>query len=152
MTARLRNGRTGPQEINAIGSLVACSRNGDCNFPQARMLALFDAANARQPVADIYAHKSDYTLNVLRRPFDAIALTRRAIELRPDVAQYRVNLAMQLTYVGRIEEAKSVVADLRAMGRLGQNDAAATMLEGRIAERIGKSVPAPSTTPAPPTT
>ena len=92
---------------------------------------------ARQPVADIYALWGDYTLNILRRPQEAIELSKRSVEIRPDVAQYRINLAMQLIYVGRIEEARREIATLRGLGRLGQNEAAAAMLEQRIADRAG---------------
>jgi tetratricopeptide (TPR) repeat protein len=135
MNARLRANPVGPQEINAISSVVRCSRDSECRFPPERMLALFEAAVAREPVADIYALWGDYTLNVLRRPQDAIELSKRSVELRPTVAQYHVNLAMQLIYVGRIEEARREIATLRELGRLGQNEAAAAMLEQRIADR-----------------
>ncbi|MCC8362493.1 hypothetical protein LK996_05325 [Lysobacter sp. A6] len=137
MTARLRANPVGPQEINAISSLVRCSRDSECRFPPDRVVALFEAALARKPVPDIYALWGDYTLNVLRRPEDAIALSKRSVELRPDVAQYRINLAMQLIYVGRIDEARREIATLRGLGRLGQNEAAAAMLEQRIADRAG---------------
>jgi hypothetical protein len=99
------------------------------------MVELFEAALAHGPNADIYTMYGDYTINVLKRPEDAIALTRRSVELRPTVEQYRVNLAMQLIYVGRIEEAREQIAAIRALGRLGQNEAAAAMLEQRIADR-----------------
>ena len=137
MATRLRANPVGPQEINAISSLVYCSRDSECDFPTERMAALFEAAVARQPMADIYALWGDYTLNVLQRPWDAIELTRRSVELRPAIAQYRINLARQLIYAGRIDEARQEIATLRRIGRLGQNEAAATMLEQRIADRPG---------------
>ena len=137
MTARLRSNPVGPQDVNAISSLVRCSRDSECRFPTERMVALFQAALVRQPVPDIYALWSDYTLNVLRRPQEAIELSRRSVELRPTVGQYRINLAMQLIYVGRISEAREEIAALRGLGRLGQNEAAAAMLEQRIADRPG---------------
>jgi hypothetical protein len=137
MNARLRGNPVGPQEINSIGSMVRCSRTGECQFPPERMAALFEAAVARKSIPDIYAIWADYTLNVSRETDKAIALTRRSVELAPTVAQYRVNLATYLIYAGRIEEAKREIATLRELGRLGQNEAAAAMLEQRIADRAG---------------
>ena len=147
--ARLRKGPIGPQEINSIGSLVACARNAECGFPHERMVALFEAATQRQPTADVYTMHGDYLINVLHRPDDAIAMSRKAIALRPDVAQYRVNIARQLIYMGRIDEAKAQIATLREMGRLGQNEEAAMDLEHRIQERQGEQA---STAPASPKT
>lgn len=138
MTARLRDNPVGAQEIHAINNLVTCSRDSECLFPPARMVALLEAALVREPVADIYTLYGDYTLNVLRQPEAAIALTRCSVALRPTVAQYRVNLARQLIHVGRIDEARKEIAALRAMGRLGQNETAAAALEQRIAERTGE--------------
>jgi protein O-mannosyl-transferase len=131
MQARLRDEPVGPQQVNALASLTRCARDGACPFPPRRMIETFQAALARRnpEVSNLYA---DYTLNVLRDPALAIRLFQSTVAMRPAVAQYRINLIMVLIHVGRIEEARREIAELRAMGALGQNEAAAQRLEQRI--------------------
>lgn len=132
MTARLRKGPIGPQEVNSIQTLVRCARNGECQYPKYRIVALFEAAIARRKMADLYTLYGDYTFNVLGRQEEGIALARRAVEVKPDVGQYRVNLAQYLIHMGRIEEAKKEIETLREQGPLGQNERAASRLEDRM--------------------
>lgn len=150
MTARLRKGPIGPQEVNSIQTLVRCARNGECRYPTQRIVAVFEAALARRQMADLYTMYGDYTFNVLDRQEHGIALARRAVEVQPAVAQYRINLAQYLIHVGRIDEAREQIAAIRAMGSLGQNEAAALKLESRIEARAASGAAARPLSPRPP--
>ena len=70
------------------------------------------------------------------RPFSpwlAAIAARRAIALKPREAQYRINLARLLIALHRDDDAREEIAELRRLGGLGQNDAAANALEKRMA-------------------
>ncbi|MFT3896967.1 MAG: hypothetical protein QM719_04630 [Thermomonas sp.] len=134
MSARLRRDPVGPQETNAIASISRCAREGGCAFPRDAMLAMFDAALSHGPNAEIFNIQADYMFNVLHETDASLALSRRAIELRPGEPQYRINRARVLIALGRDREAKEDIAALRGMG-LGDNEEAARDLESRLASR-----------------
>jgi hypothetical protein len=131
MQARLRATPVGAQEINAISSLVRCARDGGCNFPISDMVATLDAASSR-PHADMYNMYADYLYNVTRERERAVALFRKSIEMRPQIGQYRINLIKVLIAMGRLDEARTEIALLRGMGKLGQYEAEADRLEARM--------------------
>ena len=133
MAARLRHGPIGAQETSAIASMSRCARDGQCAFPADAMLAMFQAALGHGEDAEIFNIQADYTLNVLRRRDEAVRLWRRAIALKPREAQYRINLARLLIALHRDDDAREEIAELRRLGGLGQNDAAANALEKRMA-------------------
>jgi Flp pilus assembly protein TadD len=103
------------------------------------MLAMFDAALSHGPDPDILNIQADYMLNVTRRPDAAIDLWRQVIDLRPGEPQYRINLAKVLIALGRDDEAREEIAQLRRTGRLGTNEAAARALEARFSARRASS-------------
>ena len=133
MAARLRHGPIGAQETSAIASMSRCARDGQCAFPADAMLAMFQAALGHGEDAEIFNIQADYTLNVLHRRDEAVRLWRRAIALKPREAQYRINLARLLIALHRDDDAREEIAELRRLGGLGQNDAAANALEKRMA-------------------
>ena len=137
MQAKLRRGPIGPSEISTMASLATCARNGECNFPVPDMMATFEAALTR-PNADILNIYADYIFNVIRDPDAALAMWSRSIRMRPDVAQYRINVTKALIAVGRFDEATGQIAALRRLGRLGQNEAEASALDERL--RNGQKV------------
>ncbi|MND05281.1 hypothetical protein D3C83_259730 [compost metagenome] len=51
---------------------------------------------------------------------------------QPQVAQYRANLIKLLIAEGQYEEAQDQITKLRALGRFGQNEAEARMLDLRL--------------------
>ena len=78
--------------------------------------------------------QADYEFNVLRHEEAALALWRRAIEMKPGEPQYRINRAKVLIALGREREAREDIAYLRGMG-VGDNEEAALALEKRIPDR-----------------
>jgi tetratricopeptide (TPR) repeat protein len=134
MQDRLRRDPVGPQEVNALASLVRCARSRECDFPVQQMVASLEAALAR-PNADIFNIYADYALNVLRDPDKSVLLFRKAIAMKPRTAQYRINLAKVLIAIGRRDEATREIAALRELGRFGEYESAARELEGRMGPR-----------------
>lgn len=131
MQQRLRTRPIGPQDTSAIGSLSRCARDGECPFPRQRMVGTFEAGLTR-PTAEMYNLYADYTVNVLHDPQTAARLWRQAVLLRPDIGQYRINLAKLLIATGRRAEARNEIQELRKTGRLREYEAAAKDLERRL--------------------
>jgi tetratricopeptide (TPR) repeat protein len=128
MHGKLRARPIGPQERGAIASMTRCQVDGLCQFPPEAMMELFATALQR-PDPEIMNIYGDYALNVLHDPDLALKLWLDAIELDPGQPQYRVNAARLLVVLGRNEEAKRQLAALRALGRMGQNEARAAAIE-----------------------
>jgi hypothetical protein len=130
--ARLRTRPLGPQEMNAVASLVHCARSRECNFPAARIESLFTAADAHGPRSDMLTMHGDYLLHTVGDQARTLALWRQAVTLSPRVAQYRINLTKLLIQMGRTDEARAEIATIRRMGAMGQNERAAAELEARM--------------------
>jgi tetratricopeptide (TPR) repeat protein len=135
LQARLRTGPNSAQSNLALADLATCAIRRLCDFPAAQMLASFDAAVARGPRAEVLNIRAGYALEVLGDPVEAERLWRAAMALDPREPQLRINLARLLVALGRLDEARIEIARLRAMGRMGQNEAAARELEDRVAAR-----------------
>lgn len=133
LDAKLRRAPVRVQEINTIASLTRCAREGACPFPTAAMLGMYAAALSHGPNAEVFNIQADYMFNVLREPDVALELWRRAIELRPDEPQYRINRTRVLIALGHEQEARDAIAGLRALGL--DNEAAARELEKRFRGR-----------------
>lgn len=128
---RLRAEPIGAQQVSAIGALTRCARDRRCDFPTARMAAMFDAALSHGDNAEVLNIRADYVLNVTGDAQAALALWDRAIALSPRTAQYRINRARLLIALGRQTEAREAIAQLRQLGRWGQYERAALELEAR---------------------
>jgi len=136
MTERLRQNPIGAEDTLAIASLAQCAGDGACVFPPEAMVAMFQAASSHGPNAEVLNIYADYLFNVLHRPDAALQRWQRAIVLRPREAQYRINRIKAMISLGRDQEAREEIAQLRQTGgRLGTNERAARELEARIATR-----------------
>ncbi|MUV13825.1 hypothetical protein [Noviluteimonas gilva] len=143
MTARLRKGPIGPQEVNAVGSIMRCARSRECDFSERHMVDMFEAALTR-PNPDMQTMYADYTLNVLRESERALKLFEGVVPMRPNESQYRVNLAKVQIALGKRDAALREIAALRELGRFGENEAAAMELERRLG--LSPGAPAHSST------
>ena len=76
----------------------------------------------------------NYALNALRDPSLALRLWQDAVQQAPNVVQYRETLARMLIASGQLDEAVGQIAQVRRLGRLGQNEAAAQALEQLVAD------------------
>lgn len=132
MQQRLRDNPVGSQEINALQSLEHCAREGGCTFPTGQMIATFESALSHGPNGEVFSLYGDYALNVLHEPQAALHMWRQAIVLHPRRAQYRVNLIKLLIAMGHHDEARRQIAQLRALGRLGQYGAMAAGMHARL--------------------
>ncbi|MCI4567735.1 hypothetical protein [Lysobacter sp. CFH 32150] len=129
---KLRRGPIGPQEINALAAMTSCARDRHCDFPPEMMLASYDAALSHRRNPDLLTMYGDYALNVLNDRQLATQLWREVRANYPGVAQYRINLIKLLIATGSWGEARTEIASLRRLGRLGQNENAADELEARL--------------------
>jgi protein involved in temperature-dependent protein secretion len=75
----------------------------------------------------------DYLLNARGERDRALALWQQAVALAPTIAQYRINLVKLLITMGRYDEARAQIAEIRRLGAMGQYEKAATDLETRMA-------------------
>lgn len=137
MEYKLRQGPIGPQEIGALAALVRCASAGRCHFPDHQLLACIEAAERHGPNPDVLSLHGEYVLNVHGDFTSALRLWRQAIQRSPKTAQYRINLIKLLIARGNRDEAVRQIAELRALGRLGQNEAAAADLQRRLAGSSG---------------
>lgn len=128
---KLESGPIGPQQHNALASLVDCQLGGSCQLPRQAMLDTFSAALRHSQNPEVLNIAGNYALNALDDPTLALALWRGAANLSPSVAQYQVNLAKLLIASGHPELAERHIAALRASGRFGQHEALARELEQR---------------------
>jgi hypothetical protein len=137
MEGKLSRRPIGPQETASLGALTKCAVNRHCDFPREDMRRMFEAALARGDHPEVLNMYGDYTLNVMADRGLALRMWQRASALRPGETQYHVNLAMLLIAMGRYDEARAQIATLRRMGRLGQNELAASSLEQRLKSAMG---------------
>jgi hypothetical protein len=131
MTERLRKGPIGPQEVNAVGSIMRCARNGECSFSQPHMVAMFEAALTRPN----RRHADD-----VRRlhPQRAARLRTRAGDVRrrdPDAPE-RIAVPHQPgqgpDFAGQARSGAQGNRDAARTRPFGENEAAAQDLERRL--------------------
>lgn len=130
---KLGSGPIGPQQHNALASLVDCQLGGSCQLPRQAMLDTFSASLRHGQDPEVLNIAGNYALNALHDPTLALALWREAAELAPSVAQYQVNLAKLFIASDQPALALPHIAAVRKLGRLGQNEAAARELERMVA-------------------
>ncbi len=146
MQAKLRRYPLGPQEEAALATLTDCAVTHKCAFPSDAMLATYDAASSQGANTEVLSMRGNYVLNVLGDNALAMRLWKQASALRPGEAQYHISLAKLLMAMGRDDESRAQIAQLRKLGRLGQNEAMAQALEARLHAAIAARRPQ---TPAP---
>lgn len=86
--------RVGPQEINAIHSILDCRQKGLCEIDDNELLDTFLVAldkNPRSPT--LHSLYAGFAYNVISEQELGINMMREAIRLAPDDLQYQVNLA-----------------------------------------------------------
>jgi len=132
MQEKLRENPIGPQELSAIGSLTTCAVARDCRFPIAAMLATFDAAASHGVNPELLSVRGNFVLNLLGDSDTALQLWQQAATLRPTEPQYHISLAKLFMAMGRYDDARAQIAQLRKFGHMGQNEAVAESLEARL--------------------
>lgn len=129
---KLRLRPIGPQELAALGAMTRCAEEGDCRFPEDRMMAIYLAALDQQENPELLTMYGSYALHVLHDPALALRLWTHAAEVEPGNPQYRINLIKLLIAVGRREQAMEQISVLRGLGRFGQHDNVAEKLRLRL--------------------
>ncbi|TAK40072.1 MAG: hypothetical protein EPO30_00395 [Lysobacteraceae bacterium] len=132
---KLKSGAVGPQQINAIASLVNCQLEGACQLPPQAMLDTFDAALRAGRHPEVLSIYGNYALNAVDDPTLAFALWREAAERAPSVAQYQISMAKLLIASGQPALAEPYIEALRKSGSFGQNEIYARELEQLAASK-----------------
>jgi hypothetical protein len=144
MQTKLRQQPIGPEEQAALGALTNCAVERKCRFPVEMMLATFDAASSHGPNTEVLNMRGNYVLNVLGDSTLALQLWQQASAMQPGEPQYNINLAKLLILMGRYDEARTQIAQLRRLGRLGQNEDMAKTLETRLQTSRERATTLPS--------
>jgi hypothetical protein len=131
MQYKLQTRPIGPQEEAALGSLVNCSIEGDCRFPQEEMLKTLELALANGANPEVKNLTGNYMLNVLGREDVALFLWHQASLDRPNEPQYRISVIKLLIFMHRDADAREEIAKLRRIGRFGQYKSVADELDRR---------------------
>lgn len=121
----------GPQETGALATLVSCQLQAACVFPDDEMEASFAAALSHGDSAEVMSIHGNYALNVQQSPTRALRLWQAAARLDPGALRYQETLARMLIASGQPEAAAVHIANMRDLGRFGQNDSLADQLELR---------------------
>ncbi len=132
MQAKLRNDPLGPQQLSALGALTDCVLEHHCQFPHEAMLATFNAALSHGPNAEVLNIYGNYVLNELGDAELTLRLWQEAAALKPYEPQYHISLAKLMIALGRYDQARMQIAQLRKLGRFGQYAAAANSLETKL--------------------
>jgi hypothetical protein len=133
MTAKLAAEPPTNADSSALMFLTDCTRSGACRLDRDAMRRAFDAATAHEPKdpATLYAYAT-YAYNGLGDPALALKLARDAVAYGEGIPQYRVNLASFLIDLGKLDDAATEIATLRAGNRLGAQQADIDRLEARL--------------------
>jgi len=132
MQKKLRTRAVGPQETGSLAALVDCSVTGRCQFPPDQMRDTFDAALAQGDNPEVLSIFGNYALNILGDSDLALRLWREAARLEPNGSERHISLAKLYIALGRLPEAREQIAQLRVIGRLGQYNSDADVLEARL--------------------
>ena len=111
--AKMRERPLGPQEIQSLYALVACTIESKCAFPHERMQELLQASlDHPQPSVEAMAIYTNYAINVLQDRVLALRLARECVRRAPRGSQYRRNLIVLLASDGQFLDAQSEFAHL----------------------------------------
>jgi hypothetical protein len=105
-----------------LSALTHCARDGDCNLPENRMVAAYQAAlSYTNPSPQLLAGYGDYAWNVLEDHTLGLQMTQAAVEAAPNEPAYRITLARMLIVDGQLQQAQNQLLALTTLnigGRL----------------------------------
>ena len=139
---KLREQPIGPQELGAMAALTDCQIGGHCRFPNAKLEALYVAALSQGPHPEVFNLYGSFLLNLRGNTTIAERMWRESVRLSPTNLQYRINLTRLLVATGKYGEARTEIARLRKLSRLGATRMEADRLQRRLdAATAGSSPP-----------
>ena len=138
LTQKLEHQPMGPQPLGALGAMVDCSNNRLCAFPPDEMLRAFAAALSHGDNPELFNIYGSYALNSLGDVELALKLWREAVRIKPTEPQYRINISKLLIALGKDQEARREISELRRIGTLGQYESMALLLEADLRNNAGR--------------
>ncbi len=125
MIAKLRSRPTGVQDDSSLSVLAHCARDGQCDLPQERMLAAFDAAMTHpDPSPRLLATYAEYAWSVVGDRSQGQRLMEQTVNADPKEPAYRITLIRMLIALGHRDEAARQLKQLEQLdfgGRLGRS-------------------------------
>ncbi len=127
------------ENVDALGALTRCARNGHCDLPHDAMQSAFDAAGAHpRKNAKLLTIHGDWAWNVLGDRTKGEHYASTAVDARPNDADARITLARMNIALGNMAKAREQLDALRSLNRLGRIDAELTELRRLIEAREGR--------------
>lgn len=109
------------EDVSAMGALARCARDRHCALPNEDMRRMFDAALTRAPAdARILVIYSDWAWNVLDDKPKALELTQAAAAAQPRDPAHRIALVRMNIVLGRPDQAREQLQQLRQLDRSGE--------------------------------
>jgi hypothetical protein len=122
MIAKLRMQPPGVQDESSLNALTQCASERHCDLPRDRMTQAFTAALSHpNPNARVMATYGDYAWNVLGNHELAEHLINEAVKTNPGEPAYRITQIRMLVALGRHDQARTSITELRSLnfgGRL----------------------------------
>jgi protein O-mannosyl-transferase len=119
MIGKLREHKSTVQDESALGALINCARDGDCDLPHTPMREAIGAALSHPaPNGRLLSEAGDYALNVLHDQTAALGYFERAVVATPNEPVYRVTLIKVLLVMGKNQEAREQLSRITPQQQL----------------------------------
>lgn len=128
----LENQQINSTGIAAINALLTCNRDGECAFPESAIESAIDSIEKNNSLYGrnaelMYSNISRYYLSVDMDK--AYTMAEKGLALNPDSMDMRLYFAALLIDMGRADEAKTEIEELRKSDKLGIYDFSIRKLE-----------------------
>jgi protein O-mannosyl-transferase len=129
LIAKLRVHTPTVQDESSLASLTLCARDHECNLPEDRMSAAFNAALSHpNSTGRLLANYGDYAWNLLGDKQLGLKMARAAVLASPNEPAYRITLTRMLVVLGRFNEANQQIAELNRLNYGGRLNTSLTEL------------------------
>jgi hypothetical protein len=123
MTAKLQARSPTVQDDSSLLALVVCVRDGNCDLPENRMVAAFNAAIGHPThSARVAAGFSDYLWNITEDQPRAIEMARDAVDRGSSEPAYRATLARMLLQSNDLSGAEEQIKALEKLNIAGSEN------------------------------
>ncbi len=119
MIDKLRNHKSTVQDESALGALINCACDKDCDLPTDRMREAIAAALSHpNPNGRLLSEAGDYALNALHDESSALGYFKRATIAAPNEPVYKITLVKLLIVTGQFQEARDELSRITPQQKL----------------------------------
>ena len=120
MARKLSHRKASNEDVSALYALVDCQMEKICELPESDMGAILTIAESTNPEsANIHTVSANFYTNMVRNYNRARKEMLQAIKLSPQNPQYWENLIKLDIFTRRFDDARTEIAHLDGMNRLG---------------------------------